>query len=293
MVLSQMDLEESCVLSIEANNLDKVKQLLSRGLSVNSFLRSRNRVWDTNCFTILAIAAFSGAKTIVEFLINKKAQINQMDLINSRTALHWAVASKNYEIAKMLVEAGAYVNALDRDYVSPLILAANSGDLIIVQMLIRKGALMTQCDRMRSSALHYASMRLHGHIARELISHGCVINTSTPYSFSSPLKYLIDGKEYSTALLLIEAGCDLKSEKWFWEEIEKSQEDLESPIENQDLAMRREFFKWLHGYFSQPFSLKSLARRTIRRQMSARLLEVKINMLNVPKYLKDYLMMKF
>lgn len=57
-------------------------------------------------YSLLAIAAFSGAKSIVEFLINKKAQINQMDLINSRTALHWAVASRNYEISKMLIEAG-------------------------------------------------------------------------------------------------------------------------------------------------------------------------------------------
>jgi ankyrin repeat protein len=53
-----------------------------------------------------AISAFFGSKNIVEFLINKNAQINQMDLLNSRTALHWAVANGNLEITKILIKAG-------------------------------------------------------------------------------------------------------------------------------------------------------------------------------------------
>lgn len=285
MSFSQMDLEESCVLSIEANNLDKVKQFLSSGYSVNSFIRSRNRFWDTNCFTILAIAAFSGAKTIVEFLINKKAQINQMDLINSRTALHWAVASRNYEISKMLIEAGAHVNALDRDSVSPLILAASSGELAIVQLLIRKGALVSQCDRMNSSALHYACMRLHVSIARELIIHGCVLNTNTPYSYNSPLKYLVDGKHFGIARLLIEAGCDLKNEKWLWEETTAEQ------MMDTDAGVH--FLAWLRSYLRNPVSLRSLARLTIRRHLGARMLESRVTSLNVPRHLKDFLLMKF
>lgn len=91
----------------------------------------------------------------------------------------------------MFFVKGANVNALDRDSVSPLILAASSGELSIVQMLIRKGALLTQCDRMRSSALHYACMRLNVPIVRELIIHGCILNTNTPYINCSPLKYLV------------------------------------------------------------------------------------------------------
>lgn len=280
-----MDLEESCVHSIEANNLDKVKQFLSRGYSVNSSLRSRNRFWDTNCFTILAIAAFSGAKNIVEFLIAKNAQINQMDLINSRTALHWAVASRNFEIAKMLIEAGAYVNALDRDSVSPLILAASSGDLSLVQMLIRKGALLTQCDRMKSSALHYACMRLNVPIVRELIIHGCIVNTNTPYIYCSPLKYLVDGKHFGTARLLIEAGCDLKNEKWLFEEATTAR------IEETDAG--KYFLAWLRCHVTRPVSLRSLARLTIRRSLGGHMLESKVTLLNVPRHLKEFLLMKF
>ena len=66
---------------------------------------------DANCFTILAIASFSGSIKIVEFLIQHNVYINQVDNLKRRTALHWAAVSGNYEVAKMLIEAGRRLNA--------------------------------------------------------------------------------------------------------------------------------------------------------------------------------------
>jgi ankyrin repeat protein len=55
---------------------------------------------------MLAIASFLGSYNIVEFLIQRSAYVNQVDSLKNRTALHWAVASGHYEIAKLLIEAG-------------------------------------------------------------------------------------------------------------------------------------------------------------------------------------------
>lgn len=98
-----------------------------------------------------------------------------------------------------------------------------------------------------------------------------------------------EGKHYVTARLLIEAGCDLKSEKWLWSECERLSE---SDTNEEDVA-RKEFFAWLRTYLSRPTSLRSLARKVIRNQMGSQMLEAKVNMLNVPKYLKEFLMLKF
>ena len=132
MSVVQQDIEENFINSIENNNVDKIKQFLSSGYHVNSFLRSRHIIWDTNCFTILcksiqtdqiprkrsfltshllsydflALAAHMGAVEIVSFLIKRNVIINQTDNIQNRTALHWAAASGNFDICKMLIDAG-------------------------------------------------------------------------------------------------------------------------------------------------------------------------------------------
>lgn len=106
MSINQIDKEELCINSIEKDNLDKLKQFLSSGITVNSFLRSRRKIWDTNSFTMLAIAVFNGSNNILDFLLSKNVQINQVDNFKKRTALHWAVASGHFLISKKLIEAG-------------------------------------------------------------------------------------------------------------------------------------------------------------------------------------------
>ena len=127
--ISQKDLEEVFITNIEKNNIDKVKKYLSTGISVDAILHSRQTIWDTNYFSILgnitfnikrrlwrfnnynliinsALASFAGSAEIVDFLIEKGANVNQMDCLKYRTALHWAVASDNDEIVRVLLNAG-------------------------------------------------------------------------------------------------------------------------------------------------------------------------------------------
>lgn len=43
--MNRQVLEENCICSIEKNNLEKVKQFLSSGFNINSFLTTRNKIW--------------------------------------------------------------------------------------------------------------------------------------------------------------------------------------------------------------------------------------------------------
>ena len=205
-----------------------------------------------------------------------------MDSLNGRTALHWSVASGHFSITCLLIEAGALVNAIDRDSISPLILACNSGDLAIARTLIYSGAKLSHADRMNSTALHYACQRSHPEVARELIAHGCVSNTNTPFSFQSPLKYLVLDRHYAVAKCLIEAGSELEFERWINDEAFCAQHQIEA-----------EFVAWLRCYLRRPRTLMSLCRMRIRAHLGSQYLARKVDSLLIPKFLKQFLLMQF
>ena len=165
---------------------------------------------------------------------------------------------------------------------TPLILAANLGDLETVRLLLKSGADTNITDRMNSSALYYACMRNHSDIAKELVMHGCKYNSNTPFSFCSPLKFLIMDKQYFTAVCLIETGCDLTCEKW---------------INDGSLALNKkideDFLVWIRAYVKKPPKLMSLCRQNIRHNLGGVFLAQKIEKLSLPRHLKDYLIMKF
>lgn len=39
-------------------------------------------------------------------MLDRRVNVNEVDNLKNRTALHWSVASGNYEISKLLIEAG-------------------------------------------------------------------------------------------------------------------------------------------------------------------------------------------
>ncbi len=73
-------------------------------------------------------------------LIRKNVQIDQRDAYGS-TALQWAIYNENYEIADLLVgEAGAELDLANREGMTPLVLAAETGNAAIVSLLLKAGA---------------------------------------------------------------------------------------------------------------------------------------------------------
>jgi len=92
-------------------------------------------------FFPLGLAAFFGHCAIVEFLLKNGADVKTAARNAQKvTALHGAVARRDVEIAKMLLEAGADPNARQERGFVPLHDAAANGNAALVELLLKHGA---------------------------------------------------------------------------------------------------------------------------------------------------------
>lgn len=91
--------------------------------------------------TALWSAAYHGNRALVEHLIAEGVDVNLSDRYG-RSALIWAATGGYFELAKVLIAAGAWVDPYD-DYslfMSPLMCAAETGHIEIVDLLLAHGA---------------------------------------------------------------------------------------------------------------------------------------------------------
>src|SRR6267378_934049 len=92
-------------------------------------------------FYPLGLAAFFGHRAIVEFLLKNGADVKTAARNAQKvTALHGAVARRDVEIVKMLLEAGADANARQESGFVPLHVAASNGHAALVELLLKHGA---------------------------------------------------------------------------------------------------------------------------------------------------------
>lgn len=116
--------------AVEANSVESVKLLLSKGASVEiSCLDKRTPLHD---------AAERSSNEIVESIIKAGADVNAVNW-QQRSPLHLAAAYGRIESVEALVDAGADINAQDDNGFTPLHHAAKNNHEEIVQYLISSG----------------------------------------------------------------------------------------------------------------------------------------------------------
>jgi ankyrin repeat protein len=90
------------------------------------------------CGSALSGAAYRGDIQVMKALLRKGAKIN-LDCPKVYSPLLWAVEGRKVEAARLLVEAGADIKAIDREGNDALMMAALRGDAAMTQMLLAKG----------------------------------------------------------------------------------------------------------------------------------------------------------
>jgi ankyrin repeat protein len=120
-------------------------------------------------FYPLGLAAFFGHRAIVEFLLQNGADVS-LSARNAQkvTALHGAVARRDVEIVKMLLEAGADADARQERGFVPLHDAAANGSAPLVKLLLKHGAQADAKADDGKTAGDMASERGHKDIAEML-----------------------------------------------------------------------------------------------------------------------------
>lgn len=98
----------------------------------------------TNKFnmTALQVAATRGHAKMVQILVNFGAEVLKTRTDDFMTSLHWAVGGGNHDVVKTLLQTQTKVliNGVNQWRSTALHLAAESGNMGIVQLLLTRGA---------------------------------------------------------------------------------------------------------------------------------------------------------
>lgn len=157
------DDQEDLLFAVRFDQVSDVQNFLKRGMNVNAVEATRGETLlmvalredskkvfpvllahkdialearAANGDTILMLASYLGNLPMVKTLIEHGAEVNQPGW----TALHYAAAGGHKEIVALLLENFAYIDAESPNQTTPLMMAARSGKLDIVSLLISEGA---------------------------------------------------------------------------------------------------------------------------------------------------------
>jgi ankyrin repeat protein len=101
----------------------------------------RARAYSADGFTALHFAAFFGKPEAAKTLLEAGAEVNAYSTSEQRVQpLHSAAAGRHIAVCRVLIAAGADVNATQRLGFTPLHAAAQHGDVEMVELFLSAGA---------------------------------------------------------------------------------------------------------------------------------------------------------
>ena len=161
--------------------------------------------------TRLAMAAQQGDKDDVTALRKEKVDVNVAPG-DGTTALHWAAWRGDVDIAKLLMKAGADLEATTRlGNLTPLMLAAKTGQAGTVNALLNAGADTKSTTVTGSTALMLAAAAGSVSAVKSLLDHGADVNAKEKTWGESALMYAAALNRSEVAKLLIARGADWKA----------------------------------------------------------------------------------
>ena len=194
---------------------------------------------DASYQTPLHIAAMLGNTTMCNHLLNEGAQLDSREA-QSKTPLHLACEAGHYDLAQMMLDYsmlnptsmtfltaffaavehghvricesffshGLKLRELRRDSYKPLTLAAKSGCLAIVDLMIQEDCDTDARDEKGWNALHFASYHGHYQIIEQLIASNVSAKANTSRK-ETPLLIAVKGAHFAVAERLLRSDSSL------------------------------------------------------------------------------------
>ena len=133
---------------------------------------------DNRGWTPLMMAAFAGHDEIAGLLLQHNADVNALDL-GGNSALHWAAFGGHLPCAQRLIQHHAKIDARNNFGWTPLIQATARNHPNVVELLISSGANLDAAANDGYTALHKAAASGYDEIVRLLLAQGADQNLAT------------------------------------------------------------------------------------------------------------------
>ena len=129
----------------------------------------RATAYSTDGFTALHFAAFFGKVEAARTLLDAGAVVNAYSVNELQIQpLHSAASGRHHEVCRVLIAAGADVNATQRHEFTPLHAAAKHGDTELVELFLSAGADPTARTEAGDTPADTAEAAGHVDVARRL-----------------------------------------------------------------------------------------------------------------------------
>ncbi len=181
-------------------DLDKIKEVLEK----NPELLDEK---DVQGNTPLTLAANSGQKEVVEYLITKGADLNSTNTYRY-TPLHYSILRKHIDVAEMLINAGADVNFPNVWGYTPLHTCAGRNFLKVAKFLIEHEASVNSKNEVGETPLFSAVKFGLKDMILLLIQNGADVNARNNAG-RTPVFATADRNSSGILRLLIDQGADV------------------------------------------------------------------------------------
>jgi len=158
--------------------------------------------------TRIADAAMQGDKDAVRTLLKQKIDVNAAHG-DGATALHWAAYNDDLEMVRMLLSAGASINATTREgAITPLFMACTNGDASMIEALLKAGADAKSVKANGTTALMMAAASGSADAVKVLLDHGAEINAKESANGQTALMFAAALNRDAVIKLLMERSAD-------------------------------------------------------------------------------------
>ncbi|XP_062609750.1 ankyrin repeat and SOCS box protein 8-like isoform X1 [Saccostrea cucullata] len=257
-----------------ANRSDVVNLCIENGADVNHQTSSGK--------TALMYAVQEKNLAIVQAIVDAGADVSLKD-VKGGTALEICLLSggrtANTDIVKALLQAGSDPNAENLYKATPLMLAAGTGQLEVINLLLDAGADINHEDNKGKTAFHIScehTRSIQIKTSRLLLSRGADVNHKDRAG-KTQLDLATQYNKLGTMMFLLQVDC------------------LRNPDFMQDLKIQEickafpQLNVFLKHEFQQPWSLLRLCRFTIRNSVTPTKLKDVSRIPDLPRTLLNYL----
>lgn len=158
-------------------------------------------------YTPLHIAAFEGRLNVAGLLLEKGAELEAKNPTGF-TPLFLAVLGKRLDVVRFLLDKGADPNAPTRFQTTPLFTAAESGNVEVIRLLVERGATASHVSPLFGSPLHRAAYMDFPEAARALLDAGAGLEAQDQRG-QTPLHQAAQLGRVTIARLFVERGANL------------------------------------------------------------------------------------